>query len=142
MTFCAVFFDIRKWISIFFLPLLAKKRFSLNDLTKEQVAILFFSDYIKLYLPVVKKRQVEAITYSGYERNVRTIANYFKDKEIRLKDLTGKDIQKFYDEQLLRVKPNTVIHYHAVIRLALCYARKQGYITVNPIDEVEKPEKN
>lgn len=115
---------------------------SLNDLTKEQVANLFFSDYIKLYLPVVKKRQVEAITYSGYERNVRTIANYFKDKEIRLKDLTGKDIQKFYDEQLLRVKPNTVIHYHAVIRLALCYARKQGYITVNPIDEVEKPEKN
>ncbi len=114
----------------------------MNDLTEDQVANLFFSDYIKLYLPVLKKRQIEAITYSGYERNVKTIANYFKEKEIKLKDLTGKDIQKFYDEQLLRVKPNTVIHYHAVIRLALCYARKQGYITVNPIDEVEKPEKN
>lgn len=44
--------------------------------------------------------------------------------------------------QLDRVKANTVIHYHAIIRLALCYARKMGYIKENPIDQVEKPEKN
>lgn len=44
--------------------------------------------------------------------------------------------------QLERVKPNTVIHYHAIIRLALCYARKMGYIKENPIEQVEKPEKN
>ena len=44
--------------------------------------------------------------------------------------------------QLDRVKPNTVIHYHAIIRLALCYARKMGYIKENPIEQVEKPEKN
>lgn len=61
---------------------------------------------------------------------------------IRLKDLTAQDIQTFYDEQLERVKANTVIHYHAIIKLALCYARKMGYIKENPIEQVEKPEKN
>lgn len=34
------------------------------------------------------------------------------------------------------------VHYHAIIRLSLCYARKMGYIKENPIEEVEKPEKN
>lgn len=37
---------------------------------------------------------------------------------------------------------NTVIHYHAIIRLALCFARKKGWISENPIEEVDKPEKN
>ncbi|MCR4718265.1 MAG: site-specific integrase [Firmicutes bacterium] len=116
---------------------------SLNVLGKEQVANLLFSDYIKMFLPVVKRRQIEIVTYNGYEANVKSpIGPYFSKKAIKLKDLTGKDIQEFYDEQLRRVKPNTVIHYHAIIRLSLCYARKQGYITVNPIDEVDKPEKN
>ena len=118
------------------------KELELSDLTKEQVANLMFSDYIKMYLPIVKKRQIEAATYLGYERNVKVIAPYFRERAVKLKDLAGKDIQKFYEEQLGRVKANTVIHYHAIIRLALCYARKQGYIAVNPIDEVEKPEKN
>ncbi len=56
--------------------------------------------------------------------------------------MTAKDIQDFYDKQLERVKANTVIRYHAIIRLSLCYARKMGYIKENPIEEVEKPEKN
>ena len=54
----------------------------------------------------------------------------------------AEDIQDFYDVQLERVTANTVIHYHAIIRLALCYARKMGYIKENPIEEVDKPEKN
>ena len=56
--------------------------------------------------------------------------------------MTAEDIQKFYDDQLQRVKSNSVIHYHAIIRLSLTYARKKGYISENPIDQVDKPEKN
>lgn len=56
--------------------------------------------------------------------------------------MTAKDIQDFYDKQLERVKPNSVIRYHAIIRLSLCHARKMRYIKENPIEEVEKPEKN
>ena len=90
-----------------------------------------------------RRRKIEDTTYSGYEASVNSVvAPYFKKKKIKLKDLTAKDIQDFYDKQLERVKANTVIRYHAIIRLSLCYARKMGYIKENPIEEVEKPEKN
>ena len=94
-------------------------------------------------MPIARKRGIEEITYAGYVRNVKNpIGPYFRKKKITLSDLTAKDIQDFYDVQLQRVKATTVIHYHAIIRLSLCYARKMGYIKENPIEEVDKPEKN
>lgn len=120
-------------------------KITLSELSSEQVSNLLFADYMKMYLPLTKKRKkrIREITYAGYADNVKfPIEPYFRKKKIRLKDLTAQDIQDFYDVQLDRVKPNTVIHYHAIIRLALCYARKMGYIKENPIEQVEKPEKN
>lgn len=120
-------------------------KITLSELSTEQVSNLLFADYMKMYLPITKKRKkrIQEITYAGYADNVKfPIEPYFRKKMIRLKDLTAQDIQDFYDVQLDRVKPNTVIHYHAIIRLALCYARKMGYIKENPIEQVEKPEKN
>lgn len=118
---------------------------SLEEFPKEQVQFMLFSDYLKKYVPLTRKRKkkIEATTYSSYEGNVNNpIGPYFKEKSITLGELKASDIQTFYEEQLERVTPNTVIHYHAIIRLALCYARKKGYIKENPIEEVEKPEKN
>jgi len=43
---------------------------------------------------------------------------------------------------LEHVKPNTVIHYHAVIHRALKYAVKTDLIDVNPADKVDRPKKN
>lgn len=118
---------------------------SLEDLTKEQVANLSFADYLKLYLPYTRKgkKKIEDTTYSSYESSIKSpIGPYFREMGISLKDLSSRDIQDFYDVQLERVTANTVIHYHAIIRLSLCYARKKGYIKENPIEEVDKPEKN
>lgn len=118
---------------------------SLDELTQTQIANLLFADYIIKYLPLTRKRRrkIEDTTYAGYAASVNSVvAPYFRKKKIKLKDLTAKDIQDFYDEQLERVKANTVIRYHAIIRLSLCYARKMRYIKENPIEEVEKPEKN
>lgn len=104
---------------------------------------MLFADYMVKYLPIARKRGIEDVTYASYAGNVKSpIGPYFREKKITLGKLTAKDIQEFYDVQLQRVKANTVIHYHAIIRLALCYARKMGYIKENPIEEVEKPEKN
>ena len=118
---------------------------SLDDFPKNEVQFLLFSDYLKKYVPLTRKRkkQIEETTYSVYVGNINnTIGPYFSEKGITLGELTSKDIQDFYDVQLERVTANTVIHYHAIIRLALCYARKMGYIKENPIEEVDKPEKN
>ena len=116
---------------------------SLSDLNNEQVANMLFADYMVKYLPIVRKRGIESTTYSSYASSVRNpVEPYFRKKKITLRELTAKDIQDFYDIQLERVTANSVIHYHAIIRLALCYARKMGYIKENPIEEVDKPEKN
>ena len=40
------------------------------------------------------------------------------------------------------MKPNTVIHYHAIIHRALKYAVKTDLIDVNPADKVDRPKKN
>ena len=45
-------------------------------------------------------------------------------------------------EQLKRVKPNSVIHYHANIHKALKYAVKIELLDTNPADKVERPKKN
>ena len=98
------------------------EKITLSELSTEQVANLLFADYIKMYLPLTKKRKkrIQETTYLAYCENVKyPIEPYFRKKKIRLKDLTAQDIQDFYDVQLDRVKPNTVIHYHAIIRLAL-----------------------
>ena len=123
----------------------AAEDMNLDDFPKDQVQFLLFSDYLKKYVPLTlkRKKKIEATTYSAYVGNINNpIAPYFKEKGITLGELTAEDIQDFYDVQLERVTANTVIHYHAIIRLALCYARKMGYIKENPIEEVDKPEKN
>ena len=127
------------------LPREMLEKITLDDLSNEQVANLLFSDYIRMYVPYTRKRKkpIEDTTYASYYSNVKSpIGPYFAEKGIKLKDLTAEDIQKFYDDQLQRVKSNSVIHYHAIIRLSLTYARKKGYISENPIDQVDKPEKN
>ena len=127
------------------IPVEMLSKLKLEDLSKEQVANLTFADYLEMYVPYTRKgkKQIEDTTYSSYVNNIKSpVGPYFRETGIALKDLTARDIQDFYDVQLERVTANTVIHYHAIIRLSLCYARKMGYIKENPIEEVEKPEKN
>ena len=127
------------------LPTEFLQKATLDDLSVEQVSRMLFADYIVKYLPLTRKRKkkIEDTTYSGYCSSVASpIEPYFREKDITLGELEAEDIQEFYDIQLERVKATTVIHYHAIIRLSLCHARKKGYIKVNPIDEVDKPEKN
>ena len=123
----------------------ALDKINLTDLTKEQIENLLFADYLKLYLPYTRKRKkpIEDTTYASYEGNIKSpVGPYFREQGIKLKDLDARDIQEFYDIQLQRVTANTVIHYHAIIRLALCHARKMEYIEKNPMELVVKPTKN
>ena len=51
-------------------------------------------------------------------------------------------MQMFYSEMLRKVKPNTVIHYHAIIHSALKYAVKTDMLVQNVADKVDRPKKN
>ena len=71
-----------------------------------------------------------------------TIAPYFRKKGILLKELEARHIQQFYTEKLKIVKPNSVIHYHAVIYQALKYAMKTDMVPQNVAMKVDRPRKN
>ena len=111
--------------------------------TNEKMANMLFADYLIQYLSIAKTRSIEETTYEGYCNSVfGTVEPYFRELGVSLGNLQATDIQLFYSKQLKRVKANTVIRYHAIIRLAVTYARKMGFIRENPMDMVEKPKKN
>ena len=71
-----------------------------------------------------------------------TIEPYFRKKGYTLQGLEARHIQQFYSEKLKTVKPNSVIHYHAVIHQALKYAMKTDLVAQNVAMKVERPKKN
>ncbi len=103
---------------------------------------LLFADFLDQWLKVAKST-IKLTTYSSYAGMLQNpIRPYFQEKGIALVDLQAKDIQDFYMLQLERVKPNTVIHYHAIIHRALKYAVRMDMLPVNPADKVDRPKKN
>lgn len=140
-----------KWIATG-LPVKGNKKKAEEILTIERMSFIpperiqndgniLFADFMEYWLEVIKSA-VTVVTYSSYSTMVKgVIIPYFREKKIKLKDLTAKDIQKFYLDRLKHVKANSVIHYHANIHKALKYAVKLDMIPVNPADKVERPKK-
>ena len=103
---------------------------------------ILFADFMLKWLEIAKNT-VQITTYASYQGMVeRVIVPYFRKRGIKLTDLKASDLQDFYTKQLERVKPNSVIHYHANIHKALKYAVKIDLIPSNPADKVERPKKN
>lgn len=101
-----------------------------------------FADYLLGWLDIVKVR-VKIATYCSYEGMVKsTIEPYFRKKGYTLRGLEARHIQQFYTEKLKTVKPNSVIHYHAVIYQALKYAMKTDLVAQNVAMKVDRPKKN
>lgn len=101
-----------------------------------------FADYLLEWLEIVKVR-VKATTFSSYEQMVKSVIEpYFRKKAVTLQGLEARHIQQFYSEKLKTVKPNSVIHYHAVIHQALKYALKTDLVTQNVAEKVDRPKKN
>ena len=103
---------------------------------------VLFADFMEQWLEIVKST-VSVPTYSSYVNAVKSIiAPYFRKRKILLRDVQAHDIQMFYQEKLQRVKPASVIHYHANIHKALKYAVKNDMIPTNPADKVERPKQD
>ena len=93
---------------------------------------ILFADFMLKWLEVTKST-IQLTTYASYQGMVEhIIVPYFRKHSIKLVELKATDLQDFYAKQLERVKPNTVIHYHANIHKALKYAVKIDLIPSNP----------
>ena len=103
---------------------------------------MLFADYLLEWLEIAKGRLAIA-TYSSYLVLIKSVIEpYFRKKKLTLRELEARHLQMFYSEQLKKVKPNTVIHYHAVIHSALKYAVKTDMLLQNVADKVDRPKKN
>lgn len=142
-----------KWISLG-LPEKGNKRKAEAELAKlraefevpEEVGDLssdmLFADYFLEWLEIAKGRLAIA-TYSSYLGLIKSVIEpYFLKKKLTPRELEARHLQMFYSEQLKKVKPNTVIHYHAVIHSALKYAVKTDMLLQNVADKVDRPKKN
>ena len=142
-----------KWISLG-LPEKGNKRKAEGELARlraefevpEEVGDLssdmLFADYLLEWLEIAKGRLAVA-TYCSYAALINNpIVPYFRKKKLSLRELEARHLQMFYSEQLKKVKPNTVIHYHAVIHSALKYAVKTDMLMQNVADKVDRPKKN
>ncbi|MDL2236175.1 site-specific integrase [Eubacteriales bacterium OttesenSCG-928-K08] len=119
--------------------LMEARRDFVPGLDKKLSKDILFADFLDEWLEIVKPT-IQLVTYSSYSNMTKgVIGPYFRSTKATLSGLQPWDIQSFYTKELKRVKANTVIHYHAVIRKALKYAMKLDLILTNPADKVERP---
>lgn len=74
------------------------EKIPLAELSAEQVSNLLFADYMKMYLPLTRKRKkrIQDTTYAAYCENIKyPIEPYFRKTKIRLKDLTSSGYSRF-----------------------------------------------
>lgn len=103
---------------------------------------MLFADYLLEWLEIAKGRLAVA-TYSSYAAMIKKpVGPYFRQRNLTLRELEARHLQMFYSEMLRKVKPNTVIHYHAIIYSALKYAVKTDMLVQNVADKVDRPKKN
>ena len=103
---------------------------------------MLFADYLWEWLEIAKGWLAVA-TYSSYAAMIkRPVGPYFRQRNLTLRELEARHLQMFYSEMLRKVKPNTVIHYHAIIHSALKYAVKTDMLVQNVADKVDRPKKN
>ena len=96
---------------------------------------------IGIYRPLFLAGKIKShSTYVGLVKS--SIEPYFRQKKLTLRELEARHIQSFYSEKLKVVKPNTVIHYHAIIHSALKYAVKTDMVIQNVASKVDRPKKN
>ena len=142
-----------KWISLG-LPEKGNKRKAEAELAKLRAEFeppkevgdlssdMLFADYLLEWLEIAKGRLAVA-TYSSYAAMIKMpVGPYFRQRNLTLRELEARHLQMFYSEMLRKVKPNTVIHYHAIIHSALKYAVKTDMLVQNVADKVDRPKKN
>ncbi len=98
----------------------------------------FLHDWLKTTAPTI-----ERTTYQSYQGLIDArLDSFFRERRLRLQDLEAKHIRELHQSIFKDgCNANTVIHYHAVVRKALQYAVKNGLVTENVADRVDRPKK-
>lgn len=104
---------------------------------------MLFADFLFIWLRAIKN-SIALNTYGTYYMTVDSkIAPYFRERNIKLNELSTIDLQNYYayEEEVERLSPNTILKRHNNINQALKYAIDLELIEKNPADRVIKPKK-
>lgn len=120
-----------------------KLRERIEEKKRNPDADILFIDYLQKWLQQTKPTIAKS-TYNSYRTMMNgRLERYFRALNATLAEVTPQHIQDFhqsiFDENFT---PNTVIHYHAMLRKALQTAVKKDIISSNPADKVDRPKKN
>lgn len=105
-----------------------------------------FVDWLTYWLETYKRNNIKQSTYVSYRGYIdRHVATGFP--VMKLKDLTSRDLQEFYNYKLTveNLSAKTILNIHRCLHEALKQAVLEHYLTYNPSDAVvlpkrEKPE--
>ena len=112
-----------------------------NSDTKTLLNEIYIADYLQEWLDGIKS-EVRENTYKNYRYNFNAhILPYFKSHNKLLKELTQRDIKKYYKEKLKTLSVCTVKKHHANIHKALDEAVEDGLIKYNPSTGIKFPKK-
>ena len=115
----------------------------LDEIRCENVSLepkgLLFSEYMREWLDE-EEIHLRHSTFANYKIILNAhIVPYFEGKGIYLKDLTSRDLRKYYNSKLKHLSVCTVKKHHANMHKALKQAVVDGLIPYNPATGIEFP---
>ena len=107
---------------------------------RNRLAESYVEDYLLEWVES-HKMNVSASTYEGYKNYIESkMIPYFKKLHIKVKELSGDEINGFYQEMnKLGFKGSTLQRYHAVLHLAFKTGMKRKIIPTNPVEQADRP---
>lgn len=118
-----------------------QKRYLAEQVDTSQRSTMLFADLMEQWFEDTKD-DWKPTTRGNYHMQVyRVIVPYFRQKGIKLCDLTPEHIKQFFKDELGHVKATTVHKYYNNISCALKYAMddQRNLIQISPIKKVKRP---
>lgn len=107
---------------------------------RARIAGMQVQDYVQEWLDQYRNN-ISVLTYATYKNMVEAkIVPYFSQQKLTLSDLTGDDLNDYYNYLLdSGLKGITVQKQHALLHLAFKHAVKRRIIPSNPCDQANRP---
>lgn len=107
---------------------------------RARIAGMQVQDYVQEWLDQYRNN-ISVLTYATYKNMVEAkIVPYFSQHKLTLSDLTGDDLNDYYNYLLdSGLKGITVQKQHALLHLAFKHAVKRRIIPSNPCDQANRP---
>lgn len=116
---------------------LNEKLFELNSGTYKEIPKITFKKFGELWLENYVESNLKPSTINGYKDIVQKKLSFLDGKF--LSEITTVQLQGYVASRLRTVSAKTVSNEAMVMKQLFKYARKWGYIKVNPADDVVRP---